>query len=336
MNKPISPFPQTIAERAVEFYLDAQNDDIDTGALHHWLMENDQHQAAWDHITSTNKKIGLLSTTAAQKALLTPPGIKRRQALKSLAILLFGSAGIGYAYRNGSMTDALADIRTGIGERDTILLSNGTLLNINTDSSLNIEETNSSINLHLLKGEIMLTTSFKNVIQSHKKMISVKTEHGTLSPLGTVFSVHTHRAKTDVSVFEGNVAATSSNTALFSSFNYKQGSFLGNISSGNSASLMATSNGVALSNVRQNQPSDNAWVDGVFVAANTSLEKLLTTIKRHRRGYLSWDKEISELSISGTFPLDDTDKILATLERHLPVRVQRISRYWVRILPEDN
>jgi len=46
---------------------------------------------------------------------------------------------------------------------------------------------------------------------------------------------------------------------------------------------------------------------------------------------LSCSPDIAGLRISGTFLLDDTEGALANLEASLPVRVRRLTRYWVRL-----
>ncbi|WZB64613.1 hypothetical protein WJ970_28925 [Achromobacter xylosoxidans] len=44
---------------------------------------------------------------------------------------------------------------------------------------------------------------------------------------------------------------------------------------------------------------------------------------------LACDPYVAGLRISGSFPLADTDRALAAVERALPVQVLRYTRYWV-------
>ncbi|MEI9272895.1 hypothetical protein RI636_29020, partial [Pseudomonas aeruginosa] len=38
---------------------------------------------------------------------------------------------------------------------------------------------------------------------------------------------------------------------------------------------------------------------------------------------------------SGSYPLDDSEPILATLPAVLPVEVRRITRYWIGVHPRE-
>ena len=63
----------------------------------------------------------------------------------------------------------------------------------------------------------------------------------------------------------------------------------------------------------------------------------LTLALRHfgqyRSGHLGWDPAVAELRLVGAFPLGDTDRILASLEESLPLRVRRTLPWWVSVEP---
>jgi transmembrane sensor len=61
------------------------------------------------------------------------------------------------------------------------------------------------------------------------------------------------------------------------------------------------------------------------------LADFLDELSRYRRGRLQCDARVANLLISGTYPLADSERILDMLERALPVRVQRFTRYWVNV-----
>ncbi|MBF3188456.1 hypothetical protein HKT28_35340, partial [Pseudomonas aeruginosa] len=52
-------------------------------------------------------------------------------------------------------------------------------------------------------------------------------------------------------------------------------------------------------------------------------------------GRLGCDPRIGGLRISGSYPLDDSERILATLPAVLPVEVRRVTRYWVGVHPRE-
>ncbi|MNH32785.1 fec operon regulator FecR [compost metagenome] len=75
----------------------------------------------------------------------------------------------------------------------------------------------------------------------------------------------------------------------------------------------------------------SAWTRGMLVAVDWRLDDVLTELSRYRHGFLSCSPDIAGLRLSGNFLLDDSEGVLANLEDSLPVRVRRLTRYWVRV-----
>jgi transmembrane sensor len=70
----------------------------------------------------------------------------------------------------------------------------------------------------------------------------------------------------------------------------------------------------------------------MLVAAHMRLGDFLDELGRYRRGQLQLRcKKVADLLISGTYPLDDSERILDLLEISLPVKVKRFTRYWVTV-----
>ncbi|MNN64333.1 fec operon regulator FecR [compost metagenome] len=67
------------------------------------------------------------------------------------------------------------------------------------------------------------------------------------------------------------------------------------------------------------------------MAERQPLGQFLAELARHRPGFLRCSDEAAGLLLTGVFPLADTDRILAALERSLPVRVSYRTRYWVSV-----
>ena len=169
----------------------------------------------------------------------------------------------------------------------------------------------------------MTTAASPNASVADNRMpLSVKTAQGELQPLGTRFSVSQNEAYTQVAVFDGRVAAYAGAQTIVRA---------GIVQAGQQGSLFKD----RLTDVQQVEDSAAAWVDGMLVATSTPLGEFLQTLSRHRSGYLGCDPEIASMPVSGTYPLDNTDRILSSLEQTLPVKVQTLSRYWARVVPQD-
>ena len=69
----------------------------------------------------------------------------------------------------------------------------------------------------------------------------------------------------------------------------------------------------------------------MLAARNWRLADLVAELARYRRGFLRCDPAVAELRVSGAFPVNDTDAGLRLLEKTLPVRIHRITPYWVTV-----
>jgi len=63
------------------------------------------------------------------------------------------------------------------------------------------------------------------------------------------------------------------------------------------------------------------------------LGDFVATLARYRRGHLGCNPAVADLLLTGSYPLDDLDRILAALEKSLPVRVHRVMPWWVTVEP---
>jgi transmembrane sensor len=71
--------------------------------------------------------------------------------------------------------------------------------------------------------------------------------------------------------------------------------------------------------------------DGVLTAQNQPLGDFLRELERYRPGVLRWEPRLETLRVTGSFRLDDTDRILNLLASTLALDVQYRTRYWVSL-----
>ena len=76
----------------------------------------------------------------------------------------------------------------------------------------------------------------------------------------------------------------------------------------------------------------NGWASGVLMARQMRLQDLAQELSRYRHGWLQCDPAVSELRVSGVFQLDRIDHALEGLSQSLPVRIQRRTGLWTRIV----
>lgn len=74
-----------------------------------------------------------------------------------------------------------------------------------------------------------------------------------------------------------------------------------------------------------------AWVNGQIIADNQRLGDFIADLARYHSGVLRCDPAVADLRISGVFPLKNTLQILTVIEGTLPIRISRITDYWITI-----
>ncbi len=306
MNR-AADFSAQVAEQAVQWLMEMQQGTLSPRqqqALQQWLDAHSEHRRAWEHIQRVNQRLRGVSSPLAHAALNGSTSANRRQALKLLLILGAGSAVTWGMREHNPLPSLLADYRSPIGQRRKISLGGGDQLQLNTASAVDVDS--SARLIRLLEGEILLTTA---------QSFEVRTAQGLLKTQGARLNVRQFADHTQVVLFEGRVELSSNGRAPILLPIARQLSFT-------SASVGAA---------RPLDANSGAWADGMLVAAHMRLGDFLDELGRYRRGQLNCDKKVADLLISGTYPLDDSERILDLLEISLPVKVRRFTRYWVTV-----
>lgn len=307
-----------IASRAVEWLFELQeagNDEALRQAFESWLAEHAEHRRAWAQIQRVNARLHQVAGHAPpiRKALLSDRQRQRRELL--IALLTVGAAGGLWLHSapGRRSTGWLADLRTGVGERRTLTLADGSELSLNSDSALDLHFDAKIRQLTLHRGEILLRTGH----DTQERPFLVVTHHGALRPLGTRFSVRLLPDAGQLAVFEGAVAIqTAGDTAprLI-------------LQAGEQARFAP-----GLDTTPQKADENTiAWRDNILVASGMPLADFLAEVSRHRHGRLACTPEIADWKVSGTYPLNDTERILDVLRASLPVRIDALTRYWVTL-----
>ncbi|MDD1006033.1 DUF4880 domain-containing protein [Pseudomonas shahriarae] len=300
-------FSSQVAEQAVHWLMEVQQGTLTARqqlALQQWLDAHSEHRRAWEHIQRVNQRLRGVSSPLAHAALNRPKSGSRRQALKLLLILGAGSAATWGLREHNPLPSLLADYRSPIGQRRKIGLGADDQLQLNTGSAADVRVDQRLI--RLLEGELLLTAA---------QPFEIHTAQGILKTRGARLNVRQFADRTQVALFAGQVELTTSERAPMLLPVARQLSFTT----------------TAASDANPLDANSGAWADGMLVAAHMRLGDFLEELGRYRRGQLNCDAKVAGLLISGTYPLDDSERILDLLEISLPVKVKRFTRYWVSV-----
>ncbi|GFM84526.1 membrane protein [Pseudomonas cichorii] len=314
LNK--SDISPAVAKQAVGWMIEMQEGGLDSRrqqAWQQWLNGNSEHQRAWAHIQRVNQRLSGLSSPLAHAALNAPSSSSRRHALKLLLLLGAGSAA-GWGLRDQiTLQPLLADLHSGVGEQRKETLSDGTQVQLNTASALDVRFDSQQRLIKLLQGEILMTAA------ADSRPLNLLTAEGIVhaSTTASRFNLRQLDGRTQLAVLAGSLEVSPS----------------GHI--GPALRLQAkqqvTFSRDAWDPVRPTDASTGAWAEGMLVASHMKLADFLAELGRYRRGRLNCDAKVANLLISGSYPLADSERILDMLEVALPVRVQRFTRYWVSV-----
>jgi transmembrane sensor len=306
-----------IIREAATWLMKLHSDDAteaDQQAWQHWRSRSPEHQRAWQCAQRLTDAFSDIPPELGMPVLDRPVACpqRRRAALKALALLLT-TAPVAWLAAKLPWEDWSADYQTATGERSTIALADGTQLVLNTASSVDVRFDSRQRLVQLYTGEVLVTTAADKMLPA--RPFRVQTRQGMLRALGTRFDVRQEGMRSHVAVFEGAVELTP----------LKAPGVV--VQAGQQCSFTANRAGP----VQAADDSQALWSQGVLFADKMRLADFVDELSRYRHGRLSCDPAVADQRVSGAFQLKDTDQALLLLSKVLPVRIERITQYWVTV-----
>lgn len=278
-----------------------------------WRTAHHEHEQAWQRVIHLHQDLDLRAIPGAGLALQTletsQRRLHRRQALK----LLGGVAMVGTAAWLGKDLDAVndwtSDYTTGTGERRSFALPDGSQMQLNTRSTVDLAFNDQQRLVRLKQGEVMIACNTQ-------RSLLVETRDALLEGFEGRFVARQDSDCTQVSVSHGRVAIHRPDNGQ-----------LQWIESGQNWRLDA----LGTHRLEQVDMDAMAWTEGLIVTRNMRLFDFLAQVSRYRHGYLGCSDDIADLRLSGVFRLEDPEQLLQLLPRTLPVRLRQRTRWWVRV-----
>lgn len=311
-----TPIDPAILEQLADWLVMLQSGEAteqDLAALSQWRKQSQVHEAAWQRAEGVLSTFGQVPAAIGRDTLARLPRRSRRQLLSLLAI----ATPTGWLLWQHGPWLHRADYQTAKGEQQTIALADGSQLLLNTATQVDVSFTPTSRTIRLLSGEIMLTTG-KDPLPAGQpaRPLTVRTEQGSVQPIGTRFAVREWDGYTQVSVFEGAVRVQPAGSSQSASVPAMQ-----------QLRFSATE----LQAVQAVRNSSDLWTNGMLLAQDMRLGDLIAELARYQPGLLRCDPEVAQLLVSGAFPVNDIASSLRVLEQSLPVRITRPLPYWVTV-----
>lgn len=328
-----APIPDAVVEQAIAWYVRLASGTAPARAETEfacWHDAHPDHVRAWARMQNMRHCLhGEQGGPGVSRAQMTPTLLsffKRRRALKRLAGLGTLGASLWVAEARlpwrRQLAMASSDVRTPVGARRTMVLPDGTRLDLNTATAVDLRLDAHERRVILRAGEILVAT--------HKDVAGrpfvVATRDGDLVPLGTRFTVRSVETPgqddfTRLLVVDGAVAVRARDASAAERVRVDAGQQVR--FTRRTVHAVTPANGALL-----------AWIDGMFAAESMRLDVLLAELSRYRPGWIRCAPEVAPLRITGVWPLDGadpTDRVLDSIARRLPVRVHRFTPYIVTV-----
>lgn len=222
--------------------------------------------------------------------------------------LLMGATAAAVAVTVGwRLTDNVDLYRTGVGERRTVALSDGSRLTLNTTSTVEVAFTRGERRLRLVRGEALF-----EVAHDASRPFLVEAGPARFRALGTAFNVRVRSDVVELTVTQGVVGVMAGEAAVETVASAR-------IAAGGGA--VVRSGAVAPTALdEQHLRQRTAWQDGVLEFDGESLAQVVGEFNRYRRQpIVIGDARLESLRIGGRFEVDEADRFLTALTSSFPI-----------------
>lgn len=243
---------------------------------------------------------------------------------------------------------------TAVGQQSTTALADGSVIQLNTNSQLEVNFSEKYRDITLLQGEAHFT-----VAKNPDKPFRVYAGNGRVQAVGTAFAVYLKGDDVDVIVTEGRVGLVALNQPQDSESKNNS-----NISSGSPAAssnlldgnyekelgILEAGQRTTIKNRRINEliaesviepieyiderevAKELSWRRGLLTFAGDPLEEVVAVISRYTPVSIAiTDPAVRSIKIGGQFRVGETDAMLDSLETNFGLNVKRVGRNQVEL-----
>lgn len=312
------PVDQRLVNEAAHWLARLHTSDFaekDRAALERWRNQSAEHQRVWRSAEQLSHRLGAIPPALGMAVLDRPrAAIHRRALLKTMVVLLVAPPAGWFAYRTWPGPGWRAEYRTATGERRHFTLADGSRIDLNTFSAVDVEFDATQRLIRQHAGEVRVQTSTD--LEFPDRPFIVQTPEGRMRALGTRFLVRTDKGRTRLTVLNGAVEVSPRQVGAKTI-----------VRAGQQVDFTETS----VSQVAHATAMADAWLQGVLYVEDMRLIDFTAELARYRSGVLRCDPAVANVRVTGAFQLDDTGRVLELLAQTLPVRIDSRTRYWITI-----
>ncbi|MEO6681154.1 MAG: FecR family protein [Pseudomonas sp.] len=272
-----------------------------------WLQEHPQHRDEFQLLQGLWTAADLLPAKRLHALCEAPPERRKRRPLVRYAVaasVLAVALGLGLFSGLHHPATYTAEFSTALGERQHVALPDGSIIDLNSRSRVQVRFEKNRRGIELTEGEAMFS-----VEHDTSRPFVVETGNGQVTVTGTRFDVRRDLTQTKVAVEQGTVKVQGYGTDFIS------------LTAGLGTHIDAKGKVAAAYAV--NPQELTAWRSGKLVFNNASLAEVAAEVSRYREKPLRvGNDKVGNLRLTSVFKSDNTDALLKALPSILPVAVR--------------
>ena len=211
---------------------------------------------------------------------------------------------------------------TNVGETRTVTLTDGSRIELNTNTELRVAYTREERRTQLMRGE-----AYFEVARQTSRPFTVAAGKANVRVLGTKFNIERNAESTRVSVTGGTVAVSEAESA--------PGLRPESVKLVKNQKVSVSNTG--LGDVRPTSPEEATdWTHGVLVFDQTPLAEALEELNRYLQVPAEADSTVRERALSGTFELSDPEHTLSAIAAALDLNEDHSDPNLTLLSPKPN
>ncbi|WP_248740969.1 FecR family protein [Pseudomonas sp. MWU12-2029] len=303
----------TVRDEAARWFVRLQEPAVDAEQYRNfeaWLNEHPQHRDEFQLLQGLWTAADLLPAPRLKALCDTPPARRERRPLLRYAVaasVVAVALGLGLFSGLNHPAGYSAEFVTALGERRHVALPDGSVIDLNSRSRLQVRFEKDRRLIELSEGEAMFS-----VEHDTSRPFVVEAGSGKVTVTGTRFDVRRDVTQTRVAVEQGTVKVQGRHAP--------DNEFI-NLTAGLGTHVDA--HGVVAQAYAVNPAELTAWRSGKLVFNNASLSEVVEEVSRYRDKPLTVaNPAVASLRLTSVFKSDNTDALLKALPSILPVAVR--------------
>ena len=227
---------------------------------------------------------------------------------------------------------------TSIGQQKTIPLSDGSSVQLNTDSVVQVIYGDSARSIRLLRGEALFS-----VMPSPNRPFEVYAAGSVVRAVGTAFAIHLlDGSKVDVIVTKGAVdvgetasVQTEASRAPIESVPVTRR--LARVKAGEATHISSGSDHIEVSQIAEPEMQRRmAWQVGYLAFSGEPLSEVVEQVNRYSMVHLEiGDPKVASIPIGGRFRIGDLDGVLDVLHTNFGIQARHVNKHNIKLESES-